>query len=265
MPAQIGRDRSAFTLVELLVVIAIIAILVGLLLPAVNVARESARRTTCHNNLRQLGIGLNARHTSLGAFPPGGVEWRGNDPTKRQLAWSAFLLPYIEEQAIYDSLDLSTAFDSEANRDGAANIISVYVCPSSIRGAKLVDRRGPCDYGGMYGERITSPNNPPKGTMLYDREITIEEVRDGASQSIILGEDSRFVDGQWINGRNVFDQAFPINGAPDFENDIRSEHPGGANVVFVDGSVHFLDDSIELNTLAALCTRASADTVVDFP
>lgn len=258
----IVTERHAFTLIELLVVLAIISLLTGLLLPAVQAARQAARRVHCQNNLRQIGLGLNAYHAARGSFPPGGIEWRprGNT-TKRQLAWSALMLPFIQEQALYDSLDLATPFDSIENARGAAQIVPVYVCPASQRGAQLVHGRGPCDYGGIYGERITSRNSPPKGVMLYDQRVAIRDVTDGAAKTLIVGEDSRFDDGQWINGRNIFDQAFAINAAPDFENDIRSEHGGGANVVLCDGSVHFLAETMNVSVLAALCTRAGNEMI----
>ncbi|MCA9268369.1 MAG: DUF1559 domain-containing protein, partial [Planctomycetales bacterium] len=197
-----------------------------------------------------------------GEFPPGGLEWRPpSDPSKRQLAWSAFLLPYLEQQNVYDKLDLNKAFDAPENAAGAATILAVYVCPTSSRGAKLVDGRGPCDYGGIYGERIASPNNPPKGAMLYDQAISIDDIRDGTSNTLIISEDSEWADGQWINGRNLFDQAFAINQAPPYENDIRSQHPGGAQGLLADGSVHFLRETMELTTLAAICTRARGEVV----
>ena len=77
-------------------------------------------------------------------------------------------------------------------------------------------------------------------------------------------EDSEFGDGQWINGRNVMDQAFGINAAPDFENDIRSEHPGGANGLLADGSARFLREQMDLKVLAALCTRAGHEVIGDY-
>jgi prepilin-type processing-associated H-X9-DG protein len=92
--------------------------------------------------------------------------------------------------------------------------------------------------------------------MIRDQAFSIAEVTDGTAFTIIVGEDSRFPDAQWINGRNLFDQAFAINQAPSFENDLRSDHAGGAHAVFADGSAHFLRETMPLNLLAALCTRA---------
>jgi len=254
-------NHAAFTLVELLVVIAIISMLVGLLLPAVQASRAAARRTQCKNNLRMIGIALQAHHATKNEFPVGVTEWRGDrgNPNRRQIAWSARLLPFIEQQPLFDQLNLDATFDSEENASAAATLLQVYLCPSSRRGEQLVQGRGPCDYGGINGERLLSPNNPPKGTMLADVAITVAHIKDGISKTIIVAEDSLFDDGQWINGRNVFDQAFPINAAPEWENDIRSEHPGGALSVRADGSVHFLDESMEKQVLAAFCTRAGSD------
>lgn len=257
--------RAAFTLVELLVVIAIIGILVALLLPAVQSVREAARRTACLNHLRQIGLAMQNYHSSHMTFPVGGTEWRGPfSPEATQIAWSAFLLPHIEQNNVYQQLNFQSAFDDSVNANAAATVISTYICPSSQRGNQLSEDRGPCDYGGMFGERITSPNNPPKGLMVYEQAYAHRDIHDGASNTIIVAEDSDFSDGQWINGRNLFDQAFPINSAPEFENDIRSRHPSGANIALADGSVHFLNQTIELRILAALCTRAGGEIIDNF-
>ena len=249
-----------FTLIELLVVIAIIGILIALLLPAVQAAREAARRASCLNNLRQMGIGLHHYHDALGSFPPGGIEPRTPfEPNGRQLAWSVFLLPFVEQGPLYNQIDTGFAFDAPENADAAATILSIYICPSVPQGSELKSGRGPCLYGGIYGERITSPNNPPKGVMLYDESISISQIFDGTSNTLAISEDSGFHDGQWINGRNVFDQAYAINQAPAFENDIRSKHPGGANGLFCDGSARFLSETLDLKTLAAICTRARGE------
>ena len=210
--------------------------------------------------MRQIGVALQNYHSAFETFPVGGTEWRGpSSPDATQIAWSTFLLPQMDQGILHDQIDFNTAFDSPENSDAAAVILPVFVCPSSLRGAQLSDGRGPCDYGGMFGERITSPNNPPKGMMLFRQKISANDVKDGLSNTIIIAEDSDFSDGQWINGRNIFDQAFAINAAPAFENDIRSQHPGGANATYADGSSHFLNENMDLIPLAARCTRAGGE------
>ena len=259
--------HRAFTLVELLVVIAIIGLLVSLTLPAISSTREAARRNTCSSNLRQIGIALQSYNNAKEFFPVGCVErrpWKDLTQSKRQLAWSAYLLPYLDAQNLHEQIDFSKSFDALENQAVAAVILPVYVCPTSSRGPTLVKGRGSIDYGGIFGERITSPNNPPKGMMLIDTRLSIDDCKDGASNTLIVAEDTAWPDGQWINGLNIFDQAFGINTAPRFENDIRSFHPGGANCGFVDSHVRFIPDSIDPKVLAAICTRAGAEAKTQF-
>jgi prepilin-type N-terminal cleavage/methylation domain-containing protein len=265
LPREGPARVRGFTLIELLVVIAIIGLLIALLLPAVQAAREAARRTQCVNNLRQIGLALHGYHDLNQRFPPGGWQWRpGNDRRFRQIAWSALVLPHLEQQPLYESLNLATAFDSVENATGAATVLSVYLCPSSRRQEPRSAGLGGCDYGGLNGERITGPNNPPKGVMLYDRAFPAAAIRDGLSQTIFISEDSDWTDGQWINARNVFDQAFAINRAPSFENDMRSEHTGGVAVLLGDGSARLVKETIHLRILAALCTRAGGEIIGEY-
>lgn len=254
--------RQAFSLIELLVVIAIIALLMALLLPAIQKVRASVDSLRCKNNLHQIGVACHHYHNDYGRLPPGGIEWRPfSNTTKRQLAWSAFILPYIEQDNLTKQLDFSKAFDDLANADAASQVVNIYLCPSSRRQEPRSQGRGACDYGGIYGERISSPNNPPKGAMIYDRAFRLTDIRDGTTHTLMISEDHGFPDMQWINGRNVFDQAFAINRAPAFENDIRSDHPQGANGLFCDGSARFLPESMSLQVLAAICTRTGGETV----
>ena len=162
-PASGKDDRRGFTIVELLVVLAIIAILIGLLLPAVQAVREAARRMQCQNNLHQIGIGLHNYHAAFRKFPPGGLEVRPQVPGGKQLAWSAFVLPFLEQSAAYVHVDFDFAFDHPVNAEAAAIPIEIYLCPSTPRHSPLNRGRGATDYGGIYGERIVSTNHPPRG------------------------------------------------------------------------------------------------------
>lgn len=254
------RLSSGFSLVEVLTVIAILGALCAVTLPALQAGRSGARRTTCLNNLRQIGLAMLAHHEALSTFPPGGIEWRPpSDSSKRQLAWSALLLPFLDEQPLHDQIDFNRPFDAPENAQPAAAILPVYVCPTSVRGAVLVESRGPCDYGAIYGERITGPNRPAKGLMIYDRPLALRDAVDGASKTLLVGEDTHWNEGQWINGRNVFDQAYAVNSAPPFENDLRSDHPGGAFGVLADAAVRWMADDTDLKLLASFCTRAGHD------
>jgi prepilin-type N-terminal cleavage/methylation domain-containing protein/prepilin-type processing-associated H-X9-DG protein len=263
--------RRAFTLVELLVVIAILGVLVALLLPAVQAARESARRTSCGNNQHQIGLALLAFHDDHQAFPQGGVEVRalrsptGNllYPNGRQLAWSAYVLAYLEENGVNRQLDLTKAFDSPANAQAGARVIPAFLCPSDGFRSNLVSGLGRTDYGGIFGQRIIGNDNPPNGCMLYDRPIRIIDITDGTSCTMIVSEDTH-TDMQWINALNVFDVSCAINTAPPLENDIVSKHPGGANALFADGGVHYLRDDLDTTVLAALVTRNGGELVPDF-
>jgi len=258
------RRRRGFSLVELLVVIAIICLLTALLLPAVQSAREAARRAACLNNFRQLGIALQHYHATTGSFPPGGIELIAKKPGGRQYAWGAFLLPYLEQTAVFEMLDFSLPYYAAENLNAARTPLPVFVCPGSPRAITMLSGGlGATDYGGIYGERILSPNEPPKGVMLYDRAVRIAEIRDGTAFTLIIAEDTEYGTSQWINALNVFDQAFPINRAPLIENDIRSRHPGGANGAFCDGSARFLAETMTLPVLAAICTRDGGEIVAE--
>jgi prepilin-type N-terminal cleavage/methylation domain-containing protein len=126
------QGRSAFTLIELLVVIAIIAILIGLLLPAVQKVRDAAARAQCQNNLKQLGLALHNHHDALGTFPPGGMQ-TGNNGTVCYTTWTIEILPYIEQEAIYRLYDQKQVNTSTANYAAVATKrVKTFECPADI-------------------------------------------------------------------------------------------------------------------------------------
>ncbi len=269
---KIVQRRAGFTLVELLVVIAIIGVLVALLLPAVQSARESARRAHCQNNLRQIGVAVLNFEQQLQQFPIGCQEKRTpvTNPAGRQLSWLIHVLPQLEQTKLYDQLDLSAGYDAVRNQRPAQTLIPVLLCPSTSRLAS--ERQGywagapdgrqglaVSDYGGNYGAAFTAPS--ANGVLLYDRAITIREITDGSSQTLLASEDTGrdwIMDGEWINGENVFDQLGTINSQQ--HNEIWSDHPSGAMTVYCDGSVHFLSESVSKEVLRALCTRSGSES-----
>ena len=256
------RSRRAFTLVELLVVISIIGILVGLLMPAVQAAREAARKASCKNNLRQVGIALHNYHSALRSLPTGCIEWRGynSPPTHRQFAWSALILPFLEQSNLTAKINFNVPYDHPVNADAAKTRLQVYECPTAPERDMVMGRT---DYGGLYGERLVNRRNVDNGIFLYDRKIRFADIRDGLSQTLAVSEDVGGPDVEWINGRNVFVQAGGINDPQAWsgDNEIRSLHTSGAMMLFADGHVDFVSESLDRTVLAAIITRAGGETV----
>ncbi len=137
-----NQRRRGFTLVELLVVIAIIGTLIALLLPAVQSAREAARRMQCSNNLKQMGLAVHNYHTAHGCFPPGGItEGESTSSQKTRINWAIALLPYMEQQTLYDRYDHS-AYNQDPGKSNGNELVrqalvATYVCPSEPHGGDL--------------------------------------------------------------------------------------------------------------------------------
>ena len=151
-----GARRAAFSLVELLVVIGIIGLLLALLIPAVQSARESSRCATCKNNLRQIAMGLASFESAHRRLPPG-KKWSGppSDPASFALAWSSFLLDHVDEEAIHNQINFKRPFTDPANLPATTQVIPVYLCPST---SAVEDHRTPdghlTNLGGIPGERL---------------------------------------------------------------------------------------------------------------
>jgi prepilin-type N-terminal cleavage/methylation domain-containing protein/prepilin-type processing-associated H-X9-DG protein len=263
---------SGFSLVELLVVITIIGILISLLLPAVQAAREAARRTSCSSNLRQIAIGLHNYHAALGRFPPGCFL-----TNSKQIAWSVFLLPYIEQENVHAQFHFDQSYRATQNSEATHQIIPVYLCPSTSQlatgrvgsvttGNKLsaYDGMACTDYGGMHGWADVN-NLEGTGVMIYDiynRSISLADIHDGASNTIAVAEDTGRGwkhNGEWANGQNIYDQTGPINITQN--NEMWSDHSGGVYAAFCDGSAHFLSELTSVDVVKSLCTRDGGEIV----
>lgn len=208
MLLTIPRRRSAFTLIELLVVIAIIAILIALLLPAVQQAREAARRTQCKNHLKQLGLALHNYHDTHGVFP---YAWGAN-----QEFWSAMILPQIEQTALYNTLEWRNSLLTDwasfnsPNRVAAGTLISTFICPSMAIPEQQtnagIPNRTVTSYRAVAGAYVSSddastrpaPYNTSQyksleetnldGMMFGASKIRMKDVTDGTSNTLLIGE-----------------------------------------------------------------------------
>jgi prepilin-type N-terminal cleavage/methylation domain-containing protein len=193
--------RRGFTLIELLVVIAIIGVLIALLLPAVQSARESARRTQCLNNLKQLGMALANHEASLKQFPAGMISKRyAADPNhpKNFYRWSALaqLLPYLENSALFESLDLSVPMYmpgpgypiAEQNTAGISQVIANFLCPSD-EGTVVKEGMGPTNYVVCSGAG-SNGGNPfaADGTLYANSATKFSDIIDGASHTVAFSE-----------------------------------------------------------------------------
>ncbi len=189
------RRVRGFTLVELLVVIAIIGILVAMLLPAVQAAREAARRMSCQNNLKQIGLSLHHYHDVHKKLPPA----RSGRPRH---TWAAFLLPFLEQTNLYDQYDWNLNWDAPGNQPAIATHLSVYRCPSTPGGPDLLDTIGsgivaaPADYAPVTGVAsivVRSgyiPNTDLKGAIGSWQWVRMAQILDGTSNTIFMAEDA---------------------------------------------------------------------------
>ena len=271
--------RSGFTLVELLVVIAIIGILVALLLPAVQAAREAARRSQCLNNFKQAGIGLHNHHTARGRFPSGienftlGVPC--SVPRKHPMlhsgttgwSWGTFILPYIEEDTLYSQLIFKPPAQMHVPKSNfvvGGTKVDIFLCPSDVKGFELVaccsgmsngspqedlaktnmagvadSRDWTCDPGKAWGRTDAD------GVMYQVSNLPMSKITDGTTQTLMVGEvvgslgSSNNFGFYWVTW-NVLHTANGINLASKFEPQRANSVDEGSFASFHPGGCHFV-------------------------
>lgn len=245
--------------------IATTGVLVALLLPAVQQAREAARRTQSMNNLKQLGLALHNYYDTFKQLPNGTIPNDNLEPEDR-LSWIVSILPFIEQGALYDRFDREEGWKSEANSRFSSVVIPTLVHPSNPQQQQLVNGFGTTSYLGMAGVGANAPNlpvNDPKAGMFgYNRKTRFQDVRDGLSNTIMVGEAE---DPQpWAAGgeatiRPLTQQPY-INGG----NGFGSRSAGGANFLLGDGSVRFISENIDPDVMEALSTIRGGERIGDF-
>ncbi|MBC8874558.1 MAG: DUF1559 domain-containing protein [Planctomycetes bacterium] len=289
------RPSHGFTLVELLVVIAIIGILVALLLPAVQAAREAARRVQCQNNLHQIGVALHNYHDTNRRFPPG-IVW------PNRTFWSGHLLPFLEQEPMYESLDFGRPWDVSPNQDACGSYLTVFRCPSSTSTkhitAQGILERVPCNYLACTSGTVTRESGPPPlagrpdsdGIFFVNSTTRLADIVDGSSTTVAVGETvfifeghgpdhygiNQFLDHWYIGTRegygNEVSESMGTTGAainsfklPVFvdekELSFSSRHPAGGQVLLADGSVSFIAENIDRTTWSAMGTRLGGEVV----
>ncbi len=309
------QTPKAFTLVELLVVITIIGILIALLLPAVQAAREAARRMQCGNNLKQVGLALLNYEATYGAFPPGGMGPTNAFPS----SWWIRILAYAEQNNIYDGYKYSgggwTGDSANPNHALLGNKpFSFMSCPSSplppyvltvatsgsavsnIVGAMYVGISGSTNHS--TARDVSALSVPSRlstgGVLVPDRCVAVNEITDGTTNTIAVGEQSDWLTPGEVDGRSDCGHGFPmgasltyvgsgnrifnlttvryainmkasnsqgIGGNCGANSPIQSSHPTGAHSLFADGSVQYLSESIALPVLFDLANRDDGNPI----
>ena len=296
------RPTPAFTLVELLVVIAIIGIMVGLLLPAVQAAREAARRMSCQNNLKQIGLAIHNYDSTFKQFP----NVNANNTLSGGSLFTA-ILPLIEKANEFEIYDFNLGNTHPTNVAVTGQTIPFFLCPSSplrrvVPGCDADSGRAAGNYAASIGTRdydpywsfSARPRPSLNGAIVYtdtvERRTSFRDFIDGTAHTLLIGEtaynlpDYRFTSGNCL-GQSRFSFTYWSNPFPgstaittqyafnpkDRPNDgiysanwvrsFRSDHAGGVQFCFTDGSIHFVTDSVNSIVLDALATRAGGEVI----
>lgn len=276
--SQVNVRRHGFTLIELLVVIAIIAVLIALLLPAVQQAREAARRSQCKNNQKQVALALHAYHDSHGTFPIGNLA-------NINFTLQAYILPYLDQANLYNRLNFNyggNCFNINTG-DIYAPKIPAYTCPTDPLASTpgFLSGYGNFLVGAYFGTMGTSTTN--KSGMFYSSSagapVKMRDVTDGTSNTLLFGERGAPVDGLygWAlcgygnnndgESDNLLTTAAGLSkgdSAGAHNNHYWSYHTGGGHFSLADGSVRFLSNNMSFATFQALSTKAGSEVLGDF-
>jgi prepilin-type N-terminal cleavage/methylation domain-containing protein len=279
--------RAAFTLVELLVVIAIIGVLVALLLPAIQAAREAARASQCKNSLKQLGLALHNYHDVMNRMPAG---WIGSTPEGPPgWGWTTALFPYFEQKNLQESgIKFNLPIDHAQNQAARETVLPLLLCPSdgrakhfeigaddapgaNIDGGTPLFKIARSNYVGMFGtlEVEDDPSNGD-GVFFHNSRVRFAEITDGLSNTLVIGERgvsygnsvwAGVVDGAAEAMVRIVGVADHTPNHPSLHfDDFSSYHPSGVHFLVGDGSVRRFNNSIDVAVYQGLATRGGGET-----
>jgi prepilin-type N-terminal cleavage/methylation domain-containing protein/prepilin-type processing-associated H-X9-DG protein len=267
-----GR-RPGFTMIELLTVVVIIAVLIALLLPAVMTSRETARRLQCNNNLLQLGIAMGNYVSTHEVLPPGVVNDTGpiqSMPRGYHFGWAVQILPFIEQRNLYNQFDFRRGLYEGRNSTVQTVRLSTLYCPS-----------GGSSYAACHHDVEAPIDVDNQGVLFLNSHVAYDDITDGTAYTILLGESWGAMSLDWASGTraSLRNTGHPIN-APDptlpgpgsasiaagalpllFVGGFASQHRGGANFLFCDGSVRFLKETIDVRVYRSLGNRADGNLI----
>ncbi len=241
-----------------------VAIGVALLLPAVQQAREAARRTQSKNNLKQMGLALHNYHDVHQKFPAGVID--GQENPEDSLSWCAEILPYLDQAQLYNKLAMKQPRDDDANKEVGETALQVFENPSATP-VELDDGLARADYAGVAGLGKDGPEKKVKdkgaGIFAYRRATRIADITDGTSNTIMVGEVNK-KRGPWIQGGKSTIRPFVKQPYINGEDGWGGNHTGGAFFLLADGTVRFISENINAETMEALVTIQGGETLGDF-
>ncbi len=288
--ARRAEKPAGFTLIELLVVIAIIAILIALLLPAVQQAREAARRCQCKNNMAQIGLALHNYDQAHEVLPPGTINPTGpirSEPQGYHMSWATQLLPFLEQASLHSHVDFSVGAYDAKNEKARKASLPTHLCPSDFRNGNDLTQPAMNCYAGVHGDEETAIDHGNHGVLVLNHAVSFESITDGSASTLFVGEKALTTSELgWMSGtratlrntgtklnhnlqqlRNQFGQpngAVPANVGPEFVGGFSSYHTGGAHFAIGDGSVRFISENIDEKLYRHLANRSDGEILTDF-
>ncbi len=263
---------SAFTLIELLVVMAIIGVLISLLLPAVQSARGAARRVECLNNMMQTTLAVINYESAMESFPAGVVNATGpisNTPTGYHFAWTTQILPFMEQSFMYNHFNFEVGVYDTSNATVRRTSLRTLICPADSA-PRISSGLALASFAGNHHHTEAPIDVTNTGLLFLNSQIRTEDIEDGASNTILLGEKLRdSTELGWASGTRATlrNGGSPINGPtppavlalPDPVGGFGSRHPGGANFAFADGHVKFITSTQRLSIFQSQLNRGDGE------